>query len=313
MDLKGNIDDSHNHLENKFGAAKSIVKNKIKDEISKSSIPFNVNIKRTYDEISQGMGLICPGYNSIKSQVTRSRRKQLPPDITTFDEIPNESKYYKTKRDENFMIFKNNDLIVFQSPFQAELFSKDKHIFADGIFYIAPIFSYQVFITRTYVTELNCFYTTSFSILKNKKQTTYEILFEEIKKNSSKYNSIEITPKIFHCDFEKAVSNAAQKNILKKTYLINFETENWNYYDNIEHITNNVSETFNKYLKKLFAKKPTFFQLLSEESKYYIEIKAMVKYYKNMEILLKKKESVRNDFIELWLKCLNDLNIKIID
>ncbi|ORY22072.1 hypothetical protein LY90DRAFT_515697 [Neocallimastix californiae] len=195
-------DDSHNHLENKFGAAKSIVKNKIKDEISKSSIPFNVNIKRIYDKISQGMGLICPGYNSIKSQVTRSRRTQLPPDITTFDEIPNESKYYKTKRDENFMIFKNNDLIVFQSPFQAELFSKNKHIFADGTFYIAPIFSYQVFITRTYVTELNCFYTTSFSILKNKKQTTYEILFEEIKKNSSKYNSIEITPKIFHCDFE---------------------------------------------------------------------------------------------------------------
>jgi len=48
------------------------------------------------------MGLICPGYNSIKSQVTRSRRKPLPPDITTFDEIPNELKYYKTKRDENF-------------------------------------------------------------------------------------------------------------------------------------------------------------------------------------------------------------------
>ncbi|KAG4108009.1 hypothetical protein H8356DRAFT_1379809 [Neocallimastix lanati (nom. inval.)] len=343
-------DSHHNHLENKFGAAKSIVKNKIKDEISKSSIPFNVNIKRTYDEISQGMGLICPGYNSIKSQVTRSRRKQLPPDITTFDEIPNESKYYKTKRDENFMIFKNNDLIVFQSPFQAELFSKNKHIFADGTFYIAPIFSYQVFITRTYVTELNCFYTTSFSILKNKKQTTYEILFEEIKKNSSKYNSIEITPKIFHCDFEKAVSNAAQKVFINanikyciwhfkraleiKKKRIMCECQEHNY-----HITNNVSETFNKYLKKLFAKKPTFFQLPSElqkeESKYYIdyerrtagilrnkkqkklirteEIKALVKYYKNMEILLKKKESVRNDFIDLWLKCLNDLNIKIID
>jgi len=109
------------------------------------------------------------------------------------------------------MIFKNNDLIVFQSPFQAELFSKNKHIFADGSFYIAPIFSYQVFITRTYVTELNCFYNTFFSILKNRKQTTYEVLFEEIKKNSSKYNSIEITPKIFHCDFEKAISDTAQK------------------------------------------------------------------------------------------------------
>jgi len=76
--------------------------------------------------------------------------------------------------------------------------------------------------------------------------------------------------------------------------------------------------------------------LQKEESKYYIdyerrtagtlrnkkqkklirteEIKALVKYYKNMEILLKKKKkSVRNDFIDLWLKCLNDLNVKIID
>jgi len=53
----------------------------------------------------------------------------------------------------------------------------------DGTFYIIPIFSYQVFITRTYFTELNCFYTTFFSILNNEKQTTYEILFEEIKIN----------------------------------------------------------------------------------------------------------------------------------
>ncbi|KAG4102378.1 hypothetical protein H8356DRAFT_1421145 [Neocallimastix lanati (nom. inval.)] len=46
-----------------------------------------------YKTLNQCMGLICPGYNSIKSQVTRSRReKQLPPDITTFNEIPNEFK-----------------------------------------------------------------------------------------------------------------------------------------------------------------------------------------------------------------------------
>ncbi|KAL6621107.1 hypothetical protein U3516DRAFT_811157 [Neocallimastix sp. 'constans'] len=280
-------DDSHNHLENKFGAAKSIVKNKIKDEISKSSIPFNVNIKRTYDEISQGMGLICPGYNSIKSQV------------------------------EIFMIFKNNDLIVFQSPFQAELFSKNKHIFEDGTFYIAPIFSYQVLITRTYVTELNCFYTTSFSILKNKKQTTYEILFEEIKKKFYKIKS--------ECQEHNYVQFLEFLGYFKKTYLINFETENWNYYGNIEHITNNVSETFNKNLKKLFAKKPTFFQLLSElqkeESKYYIDDErrtaGILRNKKQKKLIrteeIKALESVRNDFIELWLKCLNDLNIKIID
>jgi len=42
--------------------------------------------------------LFVLGYTSIKSQVTRSRRKQLPPNIITFDEIPNESKYYKKKK-----------------------------------------------------------------------------------------------------------------------------------------------------------------------------------------------------------------------
>ncbi|KAL6598903.1 hypothetical protein U3516DRAFT_846173 [Neocallimastix sp. 'constans'] len=182
-------DDLHNHLENKFEAAKSIVKNKNKDKISNSSISFNVNIKRKYDEISQDM---------------------LPSDIATFDKISNESKYYKTKRDENFMIFKNHNLIVFQSPFQAELFSKNKCIFFEAHF----------------------------------------IMHQYLK--SCKYNNIEITPKIFHCDFEKVISNTEEKvfsnynfvqfleflKYYKKIYLINYDTENWNYYDNIDHIKN---------------------------------------------------------------------------
>jgi len=44
----------------------------------------------------------------------------------------------------------------------------------DGTFYITPKFSYQVFITRTYIKDLNGFY------------TTYEILFKEIKKKKKK-------------------------------------------------------------------------------------------------------------------------------
>ena len=35
-----------------------------------------------------------------------------------------------------------------------------------------------------------------------------------------------------------------------------------NYYGNIEYITNNTSESFNKYLKKLFAKKINFFSII---------------------------------------------------
>ena len=39
-----------------------------------------------------------------------------------------------------------------------------------------------MFITRTYVEKINSIYTTSISILKDKKQYTYETLFKEIKK-----------------------------------------------------------------------------------------------------------------------------------
>ena len=67
----------------------------------------------------------------------------------------------------------------------------------------APKFSYQLFITRTYVGEFNMFCTTSISILKNKKQSTYETLFKEIKKKANKFRSNTLITTInFHCDFE---------------------------------------------------------------------------------------------------------------
>ncbi|ORY16507.1 hypothetical protein LY90DRAFT_517757 [Neocallimastix californiae] len=149
------------------------MKHKIKVGIEKSSIPFDIKIKHLYNKISKEMDLICPEYNSIKSQISRNLNKKLPSNVTTFAEIPNEFEYYKTKRGENFMIFKNSNLIKYQSPFLVKLFREyNDDIFVDGTFFIAPKFSYQVFITRTYAKELDSFYTTSFAILKNKEQET---------------------------------------------------------------------------------------------------------------------------------------------
>ena len=408
---------SHNHPGNEINASKSLMKHKIKDEIRKSSIPSDIKTKRIFDEISQEIGYICPEYNTIKSQMTRFKNKQQFPNIKTFDEVPNESEYYKTIRGEHFMIFKNSNIIIFQSPFQAKLFMENKNIFADGTFFIAPTNSYQVFITRTYVTELNGFYTTSMSILKNKEQTTYEILFNEMKKNIIQYNAnTNFSEKIFHCDFEKGISNAvenifpsinikycvwhykrllmAKKNKLcymevknhnilnfyykaisnlcfinpeyipdifnnikitckryestcsqflkfldyfEKMFLNIYNIKYWNYYNNIDHITNNASESYNSYLKKLFENKPPFYKLIctiqSEESKSYIdyqrriegiwrkkiriservdEINILVEYYKNMEEQLKNIGCGKNDIIENWFNCLVGLNNNII-
>ncbi|OUM69819.1 hypothetical protein PIROE2DRAFT_2250 [Piromyces sp. E2] len=81
------------------------------------------------------LDIYVPEYKTTISQITRYRNKQLFPDIKTFDEVPNESEYYKTIRNENFMIFKDSNMIIFQSPFQEKLFMFHKNIFGDVEYY----------------------------------------------------------------------------------------------------------------------------------------------------------------------------------
>ncbi|OUM64633.1 hypothetical protein PIROE2DRAFT_8555 [Piromyces sp. E2] len=81
---------NHNHLEEDYNATLSLLKHKI-----------NKSIK---DETS--LEKYCTSYNSVRTQMMRTINKQYP-NIKTFDEIPVESKFFKTVRDEDFMIFKN--------------------------------------------------------------------------------------------------------------------------------------------------------------------------------------------------------------
>ena len=65
-------------------------KHKIKDGIEKSSFPYGIKIKPLYNKISKEMGLICPEYNSIKSQISRNLNKKLSSNVITFAKIPSE-------------------------------------------------------------------------------------------------------------------------------------------------------------------------------------------------------------------------------
>ncbi|KAL6628530.1 hypothetical protein U3516DRAFT_793601 [Neocallimastix sp. 'constans'] len=122
-----------------------------------------------------------------------------------------------------------------------------------------------LFITRVYAPEINSFYTTSLSILNNKEQATYELLFEELKKKMQIYlfykaitNFPFINPEcIFdinnHIKIIYQIYNYFHfLNFLEyfnKTYLYKYDIQYWNYYNDINHITNNASESFNNYLK----------------------------------------------------------------
>ena len=50
---------------------------------------------------------------------------------------------------------------------------------------------------------------------------------------------------------------------MKHIYLVTI-WKSWNYYNNIEHITNNASESLNNSLNKLFPMKPNFYELINK-------------------------------------------------
>ncbi|ORY20977.1 hypothetical protein LY90DRAFT_516377 [Neocallimastix californiae] len=168
-----NYDSSHNHPGNEINASKSLIKNKIKDEIKKSLIPSDIKSKRIFDKISQEIGYICPEYKTIKTQITRYKNKQLFPNVKTFDEVPNESEYYKTIRGEYFMIFKNSNIIIFQSPFQAKLFMENKHIFADDHITNNASESYNSYLKNLFVKKPS-FYKLIYTIQFEESKSYYD-------------------------------------------------------------------------------------------------------------------------------------------
>ncbi|KAL6597229.1 hypothetical protein U3516DRAFT_847860 [Neocallimastix sp. 'constans'] len=93
-----------------------------------------------------------------------------------------------------------------------------------------------------------------------------------------------------------------------KTYLYKYDIQYWNYYNDINHIINNASESFNNYLKQLFYKKPSFYELIyhlkREESLSYYNYKRKIE--GESELIDKKCD--KNDIIDLWYKCLLELN-----
>ncbi|KAL6621109.1 hypothetical protein U3516DRAFT_796114 [Neocallimastix sp. 'constans'] len=325
----------HNHLEKEIDVSISVAKHKIKEEIKKNSIPMDIKPKHIFNAVSQEMGLICPEYSTIRSQIIRNINKQFPPNIKGFDDIPIESEYYKTKRNENFMIFKNTDLIIFQSPFQAYLFSNyHKNIFADGTFYAAPKFSYQ---SNTLITTIN--FHCDFEQEKQKNILCYH----EVKNNNDSISNLPFINPNYIFDIYTIIKRICQKkkynNFLQfleyfnKNYLLMYNVNNWNYYENIEHLTNNASESYNSYLNNIFPNKPLFYKLIyilkEEENLSYNdyqrrtkgnwkkkqkifsatdEIKILIENYKSKEINLFYNGCNRNELIKLWKECLIDLN-----
>ena len=139
----------------------------------------------------------------------------IPEDILDLSLAPENSLYYKTLNNENFFIYKDKELMILQSPGLAKIQLKLGNIdFCDGAFFICPSVAYQVFITRVYSSITHSYYTTSFSIMKNKSEKDYTKVFNVLNENIKKYLDIGESYEIeeVHTDFELAIGKGC-KNI----------------------------------------------------------------------------------------------------
>ena len=109
---------------------------------------MDIKPKHILNAVSQEIKLICPEYSTIRSQIIQNINKQFPPNIKGFDDIPIESEYYKMKRNENFMIFKNTDLIIFNHHSKHIYFRIIKKIYLRTVHFK---YQYQYYIIKNFI------------------------------------------------------------------------------------------------------------------------------------------------------------------
>ena len=108
---------------------------------------------------------------------------------------------------------------MFQSDNLAKLQLKfgDK-LFCDSTFKSCPRVGYQLFITRVIDESKNAYYTTSFSIMKNKTKSDYILIFKKLKEHINDFLEIgeNYTITEIHIDFETAIGDACRFFLIPK-------------------------------------------------------------------------------------------------
>ena len=205
----------HNHPNHRMDIMKEQAKKDIKRIIKNALDPFSINLQKTVKTYSADKGIRCPAFKTIKNCLYKELNKNIPDDILDLSLAPENSLYYKTLNNENFVIYKDKELMILQSPGLAKIQLKLGNIdFCDGTFFICPSVAYQVFITRVYSSITHSYYTTSFSIMKNKSEKDYTKVFNVLNENIKKYLDIGESYEIeeVHTDFELAIGKGC-KNI----------------------------------------------------------------------------------------------------
>ena len=184
----------HNHRANHLTFIYEELRKKIKEEIKKDKDPFALDIHKIYKSISVDKGIKAPSFCNIKTTLYNEVNKNLPKDILNLKYAPTESIYYKTLDNENYVLYKDNHMIILQSPKLAKIHMKlCSIIFCDATFFVCPSFAYQLFIRRVFSSITNSYYSTLFTIMDGKKEIDYIKIFNQINEHLKLYLDINET------------------------------------------------------------------------------------------------------------------------
>ena len=243
-----------------------LIMNDIKESISSKEIIYNIKPKDIFDnsirkaikrkndeeplenEIKENDNHISikneplPNFINLKSTIYRNINKNLPKDIEKLEDMPNESEYYKALTGEIFLMYKNDHMLIFMSPNQANLLYKNnQHVFIDGTFYSAPKCSYQIVTIRIHNIKEDLFHTVAYGILIDKTLNSYIELLDNIRiytfnNRENKRNTDQRIPLTIHCDFEQAIIGAVKQVYPNSEIKLCL----WHFYRNLEINRNKI-------------------------------------------------------------------------
>ena len=104
----------HNHQIKTTTIIKEEFKKNIQKEIKNSHDPFFIKLTKLYKSHSADKEIKEPAFDSIKSGLYKNINSKLPKEVENFEDMPDDSIYYKTISNDDFLYYKNNNVVIFQ-------------------------------------------------------------------------------------------------------------------------------------------------------------------------------------------------------
>ena len=92
--------------------------------------------------MSVDKGIKASSFNSIKASLYKEINKNLPQDLLNLNQASENSLYYKTLDEEDFVVYKDSRNFILQSPNLAKIqIELGDIVFCDATFFICPTFA----------------------------------------------------------------------------------------------------------------------------------------------------------------------------